>query len=69
MDYTKSSATAKTALGFGIAGTALGVIDWFKDGRGRGGYDGYRDGYTAVISKWLHDHDEAHPGSLDFNIG
>jgi len=45
MDYTKSSATAKTALGFGIAGTALGVIDWFKEGRGRhGGYEG-RDGY------------------------
>lgn len=49
--HKKSSNTAKTALGFGIAGTALGVINsgWLGGrslfGRGREGYEGGYDGY------------------------
>jgi len=31
--------------------------------------EGWGKHHVAVVSKWLHDHDEARPGSLDFNIG
>jgi len=45
----KASNTAKTALGLGIAGTTLGVINsgWLggKSVFGRGKHDGYGDGY------------------------